>query len=210
MASVLIRPPLPGELDASPLGESEVPALTDHPAPQLGGVDSDGVVGPVADVGVGLGRRLHVGSDPPVPQEVDRRPQHGTDQLVRAHGRLVLGETQGGGHGRGHRNRLECPGEDASALGDQGAVVVVPRRLGQVEQPFPLGVGAGRVGVGVDEDVPVVERRDERDVLAAKHAVAEHVTRHVADPDDRERRRRQDRGRVDGSGPRPISTHRGR
>ena len=41
-------------------------------------------------------------------------------------------------------------------------------------------------GVGVDEDVAVVEGRDEADVLRQEHAVAEDVAAHVADADDRE------------------------
>ena len=63
MASVLISPPLQRVLHPPPLGEPEVAALADHPGPQVGAVDAQGVVGPVADVGVGLGRRLHVGAD---------------------------------------------------------------------------------------------------------------------------------------------------
>ena len=59
-------------LDPRALGEPEVAALGDDLAPQLGRVDAHRVVGPVADVGVGLGARLHERADPAVPQEVDR------------------------------------------------------------------------------------------------------------------------------------------
>ena len=71
------------ELDAAPLGEAEVSALADDPAPQLGRVDPDRVVVLVADVGVRLGRRLDVGADPAVPQQVHRRPEDRADELVR-------------------------------------------------------------------------------------------------------------------------------
>ena len=64
------------------------------------------------------------------------------------------------------------------------AVVVVPRRSRQREQPLPLGEPARGVRGRVDEHVPVVERRDQPDVRGQQHPVAEHVAGHVADPDD--------------------------
>ena len=67
------QPAVERVLDAAALGEAEVAALADHPAAQLGAVDAQAVVGPVADVGVGLGRRLDVGADAAVPQQVDGR-----------------------------------------------------------------------------------------------------------------------------------------
>src|SRR3546814_966098 len=39
----------------------------------------------------------------------------------------------------------------------------------------------GRVRVRIDEDVAVVHRRDQADVLRQQHAVAENVAGHVAD-----------------------------
>ena len=45
------------------------------------------------------------------------------------------------------------------------------------------------IGRRIEEDVPVVERGDELDLAREQHAVAEHVARHVADADDRERAR---------------------
>ena len=44
------------EFDASGLGQAQVGALADHLDPQLDAVDADGVVGLVADLGVGLVR----------------------------------------------------------------------------------------------------------------------------------------------------------
>ena len=43
-----------GRLNTTSLGESEVPALPHDPAPQISTIDPDAVVGPVADIGVGL------------------------------------------------------------------------------------------------------------------------------------------------------------
>ena len=57
IASVLIRTAGQRGLDAAALGQPEVAALADDADPQLAAVDADGVVGLVADLGVGLGRR---------------------------------------------------------------------------------------------------------------------------------------------------------
>ena len=46
-----------------------------------------------------------------------------------------------------------------------------------------LGVRRSGVGLRVDEDVAVVEGRDQAGRLRAQQAVAEHVSAHVADPD---------------------------
>src|SRR3546814_19486798 len=45
----------------------------------------------------------------------------------------------------------------------------------------------GRIGIGVEEDVAMIERRLEPDRLRQQHAVAENVARHVAATDDRDR-----------------------
>src|SRR5699024_10862167 len=79
------------------------------------------------------------------------------------------------------RNRLRCPGVYAPAFADQGGVVVGPGGPRQVEEATTLGEGAGRIRLRVEEDVPVVERGDQADVLREQHSVAEHVTAHVAD-----------------------------
>jgi hypothetical protein len=70
-------------LDPRRLGEAQVAALGDDPRPQFRRGDAHGVVGPIADLGVGLVRGLHVGADAAVPQQVDRRAQDRRDQLVR-------------------------------------------------------------------------------------------------------------------------------
>ena len=45
----------------------------------------------------------------------------------------------------------------------------------------------GRIGIGIDEDVAVVERGDQLERLRQQHAVAEHVARHVAAAGDGDR-----------------------
>ena len=131
-------------------------------------------------------RRLHVRADAAVPQQVHRRLEDRLHQVGRGHlGDLAL-DAEGLADVRVDRDRLGGTGEDAAARGDQLGVVVGPAGARQFEDAAALGVGGGRVGLRVDEDVPVVEGGDQADVLGEQHAVAEHVTGHVADADDRE------------------------
>ena len=124
-------------LDAAELREPEVPALGDHPAAQLRTVDPEGVVGAVADVGVGLAARLHVGPDAAVPEQVDRRRQDRPDQLDRGD---VLGRrAEHVARLDAQRDRLDGTWVDASAGRDQPRVVVGPRRARQLEQTLALG-----------------------------------------------------------------------
>ena len=75
MKSVLIRPPFSGELDPAGLGDAEVGAFADGLGAQTSLPSTRmRVVGGIADVGVGLRRRLHVGADAAEPQQVDRAP----------------------------------------------------------------------------------------------------------------------------------------
>ena len=74
--------------DPRALSDAEVAALADHARPQVLRVDADGVVRPVADLGVPLVARLHVGADAAVPEQVDRRVKDRPDQLA---GRQQLG-----------------------------------------------------------------------------------------------------------------------
>ena len=86
------------------------------------------------------------------------------------------------------RDFLQRAREDAAALGNQRLVVVLPARARQREHALALGKAFFRVGIGVDEDVAVVERGEQLRRGLAQHAVAEHVARHVADADRGERR----------------------
>ena len=98
----------------------------------------------------------------------------------------AVGQPERGAHRLGDRDRLRRPRPHAAAGADPGAVVVRPRRALQPEEPLALGEGRRRVGRGVDEDVPVVERGHQPDVLGQQHPVAEDVAGHVADADDGE------------------------
>ena len=91
---------------------------------------------------------------------------------------------------RAQRDLLRLARIDAAAGREIVLVVVLPARTREIEQALPLGEAALRIGRGIDEDVAMVERRDQLDSALAQHAVAEHVARHVADARDCERRRR--------------------
>ena len=171
-------------LDPPALGEAEVAALAHDLAAQVGAVDAQRVVGLVTDVSVGLGLGLDVGADAAVPEHVDGRPEDRADQLVR---RQLGGlDPERLAHLRRQRDRLGAAREHASAGGDQGRVVVAPRGGRQLEQAPALGEAGRRVGVRVEEHVQVVEGAHQPDVLGQQHPVAEHVSGHVADADDRE------------------------
>ena len=106
IASVLIAPAAEVELDAAQRGDAEVAALADHLGAQLISVDPDGVVGAVADVGVGLGLGLDVGADAAVEQQVHRRLQDRPHQRGRRHLVDAVVEAQRVAHLRADRDRL--------------------------------------------------------------------------------------------------------
>ena len=81
------------------------------------------------------------------------------------------------------RDRLGGTGVHTTARRDQPRVVVGPRRTRKLEQALALGERRLGVGIGVDEDVPVVEGGDQPEVPRAQHAVAEDIAGHVADTD---------------------------
>ena len=83
IASVLMRPPACAILDAAELRAAEVAALDDHLAAQLAAVDAQRVVGAIADLRVRLARRLDVGADAAVVEQIDRRLQDRVDELGR-------------------------------------------------------------------------------------------------------------------------------
>ena len=153
------------ELDTTQRCHAEVATLPDHLGSQLIPVDPDGVIGAVAHRGIGLRLGLDVGSDAPVEQQVHRSTQDGADALGRRQLGHVVIDTEHHTHLFGDRDRLLLPAEDTAAGADQTRVVVLPTRARQVEESPPLGERSRRVRVGVDEDVAMVEGRDQSDVL---------------------------------------------
>ncbi len=165
--------------DPAELGTAEVAALDKDLAPQFAPVHTQRIVGTVADLRVRLARGLHVRADPAVVDEIHRRLEDCVDEL---RWRQRVG---------GDRERRYCfrrDGDDLGASrvntaagGDQRRVVVTPRRARQPKQPLAFGEAPLWVGVWIEKDVPVIERRNELRVPGEQHAVAEHVARHVAD-----------------------------
>ena len=173
-------------LDAAALGHAEIGALADHLAAQILAGDANGIVGAVADRFVAFVGGAHIGADAAEEDQVDLRLEDRADQVLRrqafadAEQLLRLGRQP---------DLLGRARIDAAALGDQRLVEILPARARQVEQALALGEGALRIGIGIDENVAVIEGGDELGGLLAQHAVAEHVARHVADADHGERRR---------------------
>ena len=170
-------------LDTGELGEAEVAAFADDPGPEFVPVDAQRVVGPVADVGVALDRRLHVGADAAVPEQIDRGAQDRRDEVVGpqlGHRRL---DAEHIAHLGRERDRLELAGVHAAAGRDQ----TLGRSRPSSNAAARTGAGARRVrrrvGIGVEEHVAMIERRHEPQVRRQQHAVAEDVARHVADAD---------------------------
>ena len=126
-----------GEDDPRALGQAEIAALADHPAAQLLGVDPDRVVGAVEGLGVALLGGLDVGADAAVPEQLDRGQQNRPDQLLR---RELLGlDVERRARLRRQLDRLDGARIDAAARADLAAIVVVPARARQLEQPLALG-----------------------------------------------------------------------
>ena len=178
--------PRGGVLDPAALGPAKVAALDRAPGADLAAVHPDRIVGPVAHLGAGLGRALHIGSDAAVEQQVDGCLQDGPDQVARHQVGDLGGQPERLTDLRADRHPLGRARVDPAARREQAAVVVGPAGARQLEQPPPLGVAHRRVRVGVEEDVPVVEGGHQPDVLGGEHPVAEHIPRHVTDPRHRE------------------------
>ena len=151
-ASVLTSPPPCPVFDAAALREPEVAAFADHPRPHVRRVDAHAIVGAIADVGVVLARRLDVGADAAVVEQIDlarvrmagSRPRRSALPPVEIEQRAHLGA---------ERDRLRRPIEDAAAGADERRVVVAPGRTRQLEQPLALAKLALGIGIGVEEDV---------------------------------------------------------
>src|SRR5262249_10499354 len=76
---------------------------------------------------------------------------------------------------------------DPASFGDQALVVVLPARAWQSEQALTLCKAHFWIGIRIDENIAVIESSKQLDRVFAQHAIAEHVTRHVADTSHVER-----------------------
>src|SRR5690606_1989002 len=142
------------------------------------------IVGLVADIGVAFGAGFDVGADTAVPQQVYRRLEQGVQQFGRS--QLVRLNVEALFHLRGNRDAFRATREDPAAFRHDAGVVIRPCRTRQIEQTLTLGEAVRRLRVRVDEDVQVVERSDQLQLVGHQQAVTEHVTGHVADAHDRD------------------------
>ncbi len=183
IASVLISPPWSAySTRPSWVNPRLPPSATARQRSSLPLIRSASLVLSPTSVGRSCGC-LHVGSDAAVVEQVDGRTEDRADQIGRRARRDRPVDAERGAHLVGERDRLGGAGIHAAARRDQLGVVLGPRRAGHAEQPLALLPRAFGVGVGIEEHVPVVERRDQSDVVREQHAVAEHVARHVTDAD---------------------------
>ena len=166
-------------LDTPELGGAEVAAFSDHLAAQLVAVDADGVGGFVANFTVRLCTCFDVGTDTAVVKQIDRRFENRPHQLDRRHRRHGGINTQCGFGFRRQLDRFRAAREQSAAFGDQRLVVVVPRRARQGKHARALFETVGGVRIWVEENMPMIECRDQADVFGQQHAVAKHVARHV-------------------------------
>ncbi|RMN69924.1 hypothetical protein ALQ54_05713 [Pseudomonas syringae] len=175
------RAAIEAELDTAQLGHAQVAALAHNLATQLVAVDAQRIVGLVADISVRLIAGLHVGADTAVPQQIDRCLEQSVQQFGR--GQLVSLDVEARLHLFGDGDTFQAAREDPAASGHDAGVVVGPGRARQIEQALTLCKAGGRVRIRIDEDVQVIERCDQLQLVRHQQAVAEHVTGHVADTD---------------------------
>ncbi len=126
-ASVLIRPPARSNSIRPRSVTPRLPPSPDHLGAHLVSVDTDRVVRLVADLPVRFGRRLDVGADPAVPQQVDRREQDRPDQIRWRELGDTLVDAERGRHLRADRDGLAVTRPHAATRADQVSVVVGPR-----------------------------------------------------------------------------------
>ena len=70
------------ELDSSRLRAAEIAAFSDDLAAQFVSVHPQRIIRPVVHFCMGFGARLDIGSNSPVPEQIDLRNEHGANQIV--------------------------------------------------------------------------------------------------------------------------------
>ena len=116
MASVLIAPPASQYCKRAGWVEAQIAAFADDSGPHLAGVDTHPVVRSIPDVHVLLARRLDVGTDASVVEEIHRCPKDASHHLFSAD--FVRFEAQGRLHLLRDVNSFGRSIEDAAALTD--------------------------------------------------------------------------------------------
>ena len=170
---------MPRRLDARRLRHPEVGAFADHLRADLGAGDADGIVGAIACIGISFRGGADVSTDAAEPEQIDLCPENGGHHGLRR--RILALEAEQRLHFRRERDFLEGSREDAAALRDQRRIIILPARAWLLEEALALGKALRRIRRGIDEDIAMIEGRDEADLLGEQHAVAKDVAGHVAD-----------------------------
>ena len=115
-----------GSLDPAQLGEAQIASFAHHPAAQVAAVHAQGVVGAIADIGIGFAAAFHVSADAAVPQQVDRRLQDGRHQFAGRQRFDIIGKAQRIPHLRRDGDGLGTARMHATTGADQPGVVIGP------------------------------------------------------------------------------------
>ena len=147
---------------------AEVAALADDAGAQLAAVDADRVVGAVADLGVRLVGGLDERADAAVPEQVDGRAQDRPARARRASSDVASTPSAARTSGESG-DRLRGAREDAAARGDQrrGRSRPTTCRRPSANRRLRSANDAAASGVGIEEDVAVVEGGDQADLVAS-------------------------------------------
>src|SRR5260370_37526671 len=132
----------------------------------------------VADLGVGLVARAHIGADAAVVEHVDACAENRLDEAVAVEFIGVALERRA--DFGAERDLLEAATEDAAAVAYQRGIVIGPSRTGLVEEPFALVAAFGGIGIGIEKNVAMVECGEERHVRRVEEALSEDSSRHVS------------------------------
>src|SRR5690606_27803393 len=170
-------------LNPAQLGHAEVAALAYHPGAHFAAIDPQAVIGLVAHVRVAFTGGLDIGADAAVPDQVDGGLEQAIDEFVGS--QVLFGDIEDVPDLRAEGDLLELAGEHAATFGNQLRVVIGPARARQMIQALTLIEAAtGIHRVGVDEDLQVVEGRQQAHRAGAQQTVAKYVAAHVTDTYD--------------------------
>ena len=144
------------EFNTCKLCQAEIAAFTDDLAAQAVCINSYAVIRMVTDVAVPLVAGLDVRADATVPEQIEFHAQDGSNQLVRLHRHFAC--TKHSSCLGAKSNRLGLSRVNSATFRDDAVIVVVPTGSSQVEQALPFLEARANIGIGIQEDVHVIER----------------------------------------------------
>src|SRR6266436_5140272 len=108
----------------------------------------------VADLGVGLVARAHVGADAAVVEYVDAGAENRLNEAVAVEFIGVAFERRADFWAEG--DLLEAAAKDPAAAAYQRGIVIGPSRTGLVVEPLAFIVAFGGIGIWVEKNFPMV------------------------------------------------------